>query len=249
MRRWTLFVIALGAYAFGLILTAPATLVDSGLRRASEGRLRLAEAQGTLWAGTGQLEILDTGRRFGVARALAWRILPASLLRGHVTLELGIGLDAAGKRFPVTGSWSQIEIADADINLPAAVLGLALPKLAPLGLTGEVLLHVTRLAITRTGVQGNATLQWRSAGSTLTPIAPLGDYELRIDTEGSRVRASLRTLQGPIQLDGNGAWANGGRPAFAATARVPVEHRQQLAPLLRLIAVERSDGNFELQLN
>jgi hypothetical protein len=31
--------------------------------------------------------------------------------------------------------------------------------------------------------------------------------------------------------------------------RVPPQHRQQPAPLLRLIAVARGDGSFELQLN
>jgi len=46
------------------------------------------------------------------------------------------------------------------------------------------------------------------AGSTLSPVSPLGDYELRVDGAGRTVRA-----------------------------------------ILRLIAVERSEGNFELQLN
>jgi len=31
-------------------------------------------------------------------------------------------------------------------------------------------------------------------------------------------------------------------------ARVRPQHQQQLVPLLRLIAVERGDGSFELQL-
>ena len=36
------------------------------------------------------------------------------------------------------------------------------------------------------------------------------------------------------------------RPAMLATARVPAQHQEQLAPLLRLIAVERGAGSFEL---
>ena len=139
-------------------------------------------------------------------------------------------------------------MANADISLPAAVLGLAVPKLAPLGLTGDVLIHVASLSIARDGMQGNATLQWRAAGSALTPMSPLGDYELRLEGEGAAVRASLRTLQGPLQLDGKGSWTHGDNPAFLAIAGVPPQHQQQLAPLLRLIAVERGEGSFELQL-
>ncbi|MEK6212286.1 MAG: type II secretion system protein N [Pseudomonadota bacterium] len=247
MKRRHLIAIGLFVYAVAVIATAPATLVDAGLQRASHGRLRLAEAQGRLWSGSGQIEFRDSGGRIGVAKNLAWRFLPESLLRGRLVCE--VGLDQSAKRFPVTISLSRIEIANAEISLPAAVLGLGVPKLAPLGLTGDVLLRVASLSIERKEMQGNATLQWRDAGSVLTPISPLGDYELRLDGEGATVHAYLRTIQGPLRLDGKGSWTHGDSPAFLAMARVPPQHQQQLAPLLRLIAVQRSEGSFELQLN
>jgi general secretion pathway protein N len=247
MKRWSLLAIGLGAYALALVATAPATLVDAGLQRASHGRLRLAEAQGTLWSGSGRIEIRDTGGRTGVAKSLAWRVVPESLLRGHLVCE--VELDQSANRFPVTISLFRIELANADISLPATVLGLGVPKLAPLGLTGDVLIHVASLSIARNAMEGNATLQWRAAGSTLTPVSPLGDYEVRLDGEGTTIHAFLRTIEGPLQLDGKGSWTHGDSPAFVAMARVPPQHQQQLAPLLRLIAVERGEGRFELQLN
>jgi general secretion pathway protein N len=185
-------------------------------------------------------------QRTAIARSIAWRVLPIYFLRGQLRSE--VELDQAAKQFPVTLSLSRIEVADADINVPAAALGLGEPKLAPLGLTGDVLLHVARLALGRNVIEGSATLQWRGAGSTFTPVSPLGDYELRFEGEGGTVRASLRTLQGPLQLDGQGSWTSGGNPAFLGTARIAPEQRQQLAPLMRMIAVERGEGNFELQL-
>jgi general secretion pathway protein N len=226
---------------------APASLIDSSLQQATEGKLRLADTRGTLWSGTGQIEMRDRTQRTAVARSIAWRVLPQYFLRGQLRVE--VVLDQAAKQFPVTISLSRIEIADADINLPAAALGLGEPKLAPLGLTGDVLLHVARLALRRDAIEGSATLQWRGAGSAFTRVSPLGDYELRFEGEGATVRATLRTLQGPLQLDGQGSWASGGKPAFLGTARIAPEQRQQLAPLMRMIAVERGDGSFELRLN
>jgi general secretion pathway protein N len=90
-----------------------------------------------------------------------------------------------------------------------------------------------------------ATLRWRGAGSALAPVAPLGDYEVRFTADGPALHAVLSTLQGPLRLDGKGTWSRHAPPSFLATARVPVEHQDQLAPLLRLIAVERGAGNFE----
>lgn len=246
MKRRHLAAIGLAVYAAGIIAIAPATLVDAGLQRMSQGKLHLVEAQGTLWSGSGQIEMRDPGGRAGVAKSLAWRLQPESLLRGHLVGE--VRLDQSGKVFPVILSWSGIELANADISFPATALGLGMPTLAPLGLTGDVLLHIAALSVERTQVQGKATLQWRNAGSVFTPISPLGDYELNFDGDGAAVHVLLHTLQGPLQLDGKGSWAIGASPDFLAIAQVPPPQLEQLAPLLRLIAVERASGRFELQL-
>ena len=242
--RWTALAFGLGVFAVALVALAPATLIDARLERASEGRVRLAEARGSLWSGAGWIEIRDADGRAGVAKPLAWRVLPGSLLRGRLSVE--VDLDQAARPFPVTLSLSRIEIADAGISVPAAVLGLGMPRIAPLRLTGDVLVDIPRLSVERGRMDGEATLKWRAAGSALTPISPLGDYEVRFKAVGPALHAALSTLEGPLQLDGKGTWTNGAPPSFVVAARVPAQHEEQLAPLLRLIAVERGAGNFEL---
>ena len=237
----------LGAFAAALIVLAPATLIDARLERASDGRLRLASAEGSLWSGAGWIEIRDADGRAGVARRLAWRVLPESLLRGRLVAE--VELDQAAKPFSVTISLSRMEIADASISLPAAALGLGMPRLAPFRLTGEVRVNIPHLSLERGRMDGDATLQWRAAGSALTPISPLGEYEVHFKAVGPAVHAALRTLEGPLQLEGKGTWSNGAPPSYVATARVPAQQQEQLAPLLSLIAVERGAGSFELNSN
>ena len=247
MTRWHRLVVGLGAYLLALIATAPATLVDAELRRVSEGRLRLGDARGTLWSGSGQIELRDTGGKTGVSRDISWRLVPQSLLHGN--LAYGITLERNNKQFPVTFSPTRIELGNAEIHLPAAVLGLGAPKLAPLGLTGDVLIRVAGFSFARGDMEGSATLHWHAAGSAFTKVSPLGDYEIRIDGTGKHINALLRTVEGPLQLDGKGSWSPGARPTFLGTAGVPPKYEQQLAPLLRLIAVERGAGSFELNSN
>jgi len=234
------------AYLLALLATAPASLIDAQLERATAGGLRLALASGTLWSGQGQLEILDANRRSGLAKHIAWHMRPAHLLRGR--LRFDVTLDQAPRSFPLTLTPSRLELVEADINLPAAALGLGVPKLSALGLTGAMVLHIARLSIGPASIQGNATLQWQGAGSTFAPIAPLGDYELRIEGKGQEALATLRTLQGPLQLEGRGAWRQGSNPGFQGYARIPPQHMQRMAPLMRMFAVERGDGRFELLL-
>ena len=108
-------------------------------------------------------------------------------------------------------------------------------------------LDIPDLAIERGAARGNATLRWQAAGSARSPVFPLGDYEMRVVAKGGQGTATLQTLKGPLQLRGGGSWGNGRAPAFATVAQVPSELREQLSPFLRLIAVERADGRFELQ--
>ncbi len=245
--RWSWLAFGLGAYAAALVVLVPATLIDARLHSASHGRLRLAEAHGSLWSGAGWIEIRDAEGKAGVAQRLAWRVLPVSLLRARLVAE--VELDQAAKPFPVTLSLSRVEIADAGIRVPAAVLGLGLPRLAPLRLSGEVQINIPRLSVERGRVDGDATLRWRAAGSALTPISPLGDYEVQIKAVGPAVHAALSTLEGPVQFEGKGTWSNGAPPNFLVTARIPAQYQEQLAPLFRLITVERGAGNFELNSN
>ena len=246
MKRWQLIAAGALMYLLLLIVLAPATVVDGVLERASEGMLRIADARGTLWSGAGRLQILDATRQGGITKNIVWQLQPASLLRGHVACD--IELDSPAKRFTVTILRARVELADADINVPATILGIASPQLASFGLGGDLIVHVADLTIGNGGVQGNGTVMWRAASSALTRVSPLGNYELRFAQSGAAMTALLRTLDGPLQLDGSGSWAPGVKPAFNAIARVSPQHRQQLEPLLRMISVERGAGNYEFKL-
>ncbi|MEX2524387.1 MAG: type II secretion system protein N [Gammaproteobacteria bacterium] len=245
MRKRGLITSGIIVYLAAVMATAPSTLIDAGLQRVTDERLRLAEAQGTLWSGNGQLEVrAENGQ--SIARQVQWRILPATLLRGRLTIDVMLG--RGGGHFPVTLSPAGIELANVDLTLPAAALGLGIPELAALGLTGELSIHVANLSLSRDSIHGSALLQWHAAGSTLTTVSPLGDYEIQIEADGERVQYLLSTNEGPLRLDGRGSWTHGSKPVFRGTAFVPDAYTQQLNPLLRLIAIERGEGRFELQL-
>lgn len=243
--RWRALAIGLGFYAAGLIAMAPATLLDARLAQASDGRVRLAEARGTLWVGSGRLEVRDADGRSAYSSALAWRFRPASFLRTRLVYDVALGRPAV--RFRLAASPSRVELAGIDVQFPAGVLGLTVPKLGVLDLSGDLRLKARDLIVGPGYLQGDATLQWLDAGSSLSPVSPLGRYELRVDGKGASGQALLRTLQGPLSLDGKAEWRPGLAPRLAATAHVPPRYRDKLSPLLRLIAVERGPGQFDLR--
>ena len=243
--RWRWIAAGVAVYVAALVVSLPATWLDAGLQRASDGRMRLAAATGTIWSGIGQLEVRDMARRQSWSRPVSWRWRPGGLLRARVAYDLS--LDPEQAPTTVTMSWAQIEAKGIDLALPAAAVGLGVPALAPFGLVGELHIKAADLVLARHATLGSATVQWRGAGSVLSPVQPLGDYELRLVADGPAIRASLHTLTGPLQLDGSGTWVYGSRPAFLATARVAPPFQQQLSPFLQLFAVEQGAGTFRMQ--
>jgi general secretion pathway protein N len=252
--RWRLpggkpgpYVAALCLFAICLVVLAPATLLDGALKRATHGRLRLPEARGSLWAGAGQLELRDPGGRAGVGTAMHWTFQPSSLLRGRLGFAVAFG--DATRRFPVSLSPFGLEFSDADFLLPAAVLGVATPRMALLEPTGDLHVRIPMLSYRGDVLSGHGIVDWMSAGSALTPVAPLGDYELRFVGATDGLHASLRTISGPLRLEGGASRTDDQPMVLFATARVDAQHQEQLAPFLRLIAIQRSAGIYELQLH
>lgn len=239
--------VLLAAFAAFLVVLAPATLLDAGLRHATAGKLRLAQAQGTLWSGSGQLELVNATMTGGVGKDLSWTLQPRSLWRGR--LDFDVLMDHATSRFPVRLSARTIELGNVDFVLPASALGLAVPRIAPLGLRGDLVFHIARFSNVAGKVSTDATVTWKDASSALTTVAPLGSYQLRINDTAGVMNALLSTSSGPLYLDGSGSSRGRGPLTLAVTARVDAQQRAQLTPLLRLIAIERGNGDFVLQFS
>src|SRR5215831_5470916 len=107
MRTGIAVAVALVALAAALIFEAPASLLDARLAAISQGRVRIANAEGTLWRGSGDLVLSASG----VRRPVSWQIDRWPLLRGELrgsftdptgSQTIG-GFDAGGNRFELHG--------------------------------------------------------------------------------------------------------------------------------------------------
>jgi len=246
VKRWIWLTAGSGLYAIALAALAPARLIDAMLAQASHGRLRLASAEGTAWSGRATAELRNGAGQAQWAAPLGWRLRPGALLAGRLDYQLATSPPASLSAISL--SWSRVEFTGVDIRLPAASVASSVPGLAAWGMGGEPQLVAERLDFGPAQAGGSATLHWRSAASALAPISPLGDYALQVEGREQAWLARLLTVTGPLQLSGQGRWRPGDPPAFEASMIVPPEHRQALSPFLRLIAIERSDGNFDWRL-
>jgi general secretion pathway protein N len=231
------------AVALTVLAFLPAAWLGPLVERQTEGRLTLGDAQGTLWRGSafvggapgegGAVTPLLPGR-------FSWRLSPLVLF-GQVSMELAND-KALAQPVRITGSWSQWQVSAGQLLLPAeglAGLGAPLNTLAP---SGVIKLSWNLLDIARQGqtvvVQGRTVLSLTDMGSRMSPIKPLGSYEMAMDWRGQRADLVLSTIRGALLLSGSGNLENG-RLRFSGQAQAAEGYEDTLGNLLNLLGQRR----------
>ncbi|MES2758126.1 MAG: type II secretion system protein N [Pseudomonadota bacterium] len=247
MKRALLWGLAtLLAGALTVLAFFPAAWLGPIVERQTGARLTLGDAQGTLWRGSafiggapgagGAVTPLLPGR-------FSWRLSPLVLL-GNVALQLENPL-ALSQPIRVEGSWSQWQVSPAELMLPAeglAGLGAPLNTLAP---SGVMRLSWTTLELLRqpntVAVNGRTVLVMNDMGSRMSPVKPLGSYELAMDWQGQQAKLNLTTTRGALLLSGSGS-LEGGRLQFSGQASAANGYEETLGNLLNLLGQRRMVG-------
>lgn len=256
MRRPAIWVLAGVASAVLTVLAFfPAAWIASMVEKQTEGRLTLGDAQGTLWRGSafigGAASASDAVTPLLPGR-FSWQLSPLILL-ASVDAELE-NAAALSQTISVTGNWHQWHVSPAAILLPAerlAALGAPLNTVQP---SGQMRLSWGPLQLARQdgtiGMTGSMNLDMNDIASRLSPIKPLGSYNLAFDWRGLQATASLRTIKGPLLLNGTGVMDNG-RLRFSGKAEAESGQEERLANLLNLLGQRRKEGDkivFALEL-
>jgi general secretion pathway protein N len=244
MRRALLWlVLAALAVALTVLVFLPAAWLGPLVEKQTGGRLTLGDAQGTLWRGSafvggapgegGAVTPLLPGR-------FSWRLSPLVLL-GKVHMELA-NPEALSQPVRLDGSWSQWQVSPGELLLPAeglAGLGAPLNTLAP---SGTIRLKWNLLDLMRqqqmVAVNGRTVLSMTDMGSRMSPVKPLGSYEMAMDWRGQQADMSLRTIRGALLLSGRGALQNG-RLQFSGQAEAASGYEETLGNLLNLLGQRR----------
>lgn len=170
------------------------------------------------------------------------------MLLGQVDAELE-NTAALSRPVSVTGSWHQWQISPAAVLLPAerlAALGAPLNSVQP---SGQMRLSWEPLQLVRQGgeieMTGTMNLEMSDMASRLSPIKPLGTYNLAFDWRGQQASVTLKTAKGPMLLNGSGMFANG-RLQFSGKAEAEAGQEERLANLLSLLGQRRKEGGKDI---
>lgn len=231
--------VALGCLVAALAAFAPATLVDRRLAQATAGKLRLADAEGTVWNGRGI--VADSSGRFGIP--VTWRTSRKALLEGVARVQLQPVAGAGTPTGLVDAADDTLSLKSAVIELPAAALAGALPARALPTLGGTVTVSAPAFAWAKGAGSGTIDVRWRGARLVVGDIvADLGTVEIAIAPQGSGLGGRLSGTGGDVRIEGTMTLA-GANAGIDATVTPAPTAPPQLARALAVLGTPGAGGS------
>ena len=257
MKRWVVGGALLGSLA-AVALFAPAAWLAQAVNQATEQRLMLADARGTVWRGSAVVVLTGgAGSRDASAlpgrmqwtlgldgAALALRARQACCIQDELLLRLLPGLGRLRVELPVPpgtqrllGQWPAAWLAGLgtpwNTLQPSGTLALSSGGFAAEAVQGRWIFT------------GGAELELRGMASSLSTLETLGSYRLSLqgDARGDAARLQLSTTAGALQLRGSGSWT-ASKLHFSGQASAAPGAENALSNLLNIIG--RRQGALSL---
>lgn len=244
--RWAWTGTGLGL-ALALITQAPAHWLTHAIEQATGERVLLPDAQGTVWNGSARWVLnegpLNMARTTGLPTRVTWQLGPR-IDFDHLRLTLSATVASAcctpqPVRVDISPMWRgmRVQVSDHTSHWPANWLeGLGTPwnTVQP---EGQMQLQTTQLQWSQQGnteqLQGQAELQMQQFGTRLSTLRPLGTYRVHLQG-GETMAITLSTLEGSLQLSGNGQLLHG-RVHFSGEATAAPDAEAALSNLLNIL--------------
>jgi general secretion pathway protein N len=192
---------------------APATLIDARLARATDGRLRLADAEGPWWRGRGTLT--DAAGTWRVP--MAWRVVPAQLAAGQLGIEWIADAGMTKPRGRVDAGPNSVVLADVELRVPAQALGTFARQLDGTAFGGTLQIKLPRFVWRDNEGSGTIDLRWNDARiAAPAGFVNLGTVALPLSARGTGVTGPLEAVGGDLRVTGT-VTAGGGGASLDAT--------------------------------
>lgn len=240
-RRAVLVAAGVLAVFAGLVATFPARLA---LAWFAPPTVQAWGVEGTIWRGRAQGLLLQE-RNLG---PLEWQAQPSRLLALQPTWNLELrppGGHASGRvAFSLSGGRQTISGLEASLDL-----GALPPAIVPVGVVGEAHISIQRLVLRQgwpVAIAGRAAV-----GELILPgvIMAIGPFEFLFPDQADPVRAEIRSVGGPLEVDGRVELRERGQWHFSAELAPGENPPRELIDGLALVGEDIGNGRRRLTLS
>jgi hypothetical protein len=215
MKLAVILLIASACFVAALAAYLPATFIDRRLAAVSAAKLRLANATGTIWDGSGVLT--DAGGNWRLP--LGWSISKAAVARGVHEAVLRPVDSSTTPQGVVEAIGDGFALRNVALELPASsLLSVSAARGLP-AVGGTLALSSPAFAWSDGESKGTLNAQWRGARLVVgDAVADLGTVDLTVTPQGTGLGGRLTNSGGDVRIEGTVALASSALSVDATVA-------------------------------
>lgn len=199
MRAAALGIVGCALLVAAFAAFAPATLVDRRVAAATGGKLRVVDAEGTVWNGRGALA--DAGGAWRLP--VVWTVDATALARGAVAVRFAPPAGASSPSGTIALASAGIALRELRVDVPARAFASALPPRTPVALGGTVAVTTADFTGRADVLRGAVAARWRDARVVAGgAVVNLGTVDLALAPQDDRLGGRIANTGGDLKIDG-----------------------------------------------
>ncbi|RTK97083.1 MAG: hypothetical protein EKK64_02195 [Neisseriaceae bacterium] len=220
-----------------MVAEMPAWLVGTIFSHYTDGRLITRNEAGSFWHGSALLVAVSENKK-----------IQEPLMRVNWDLKLGLSkfvtLDLKSYNKNVANIFidkNGANVNNVDMSLAINQLTIFLENLNSLNLTGNIKVNANNILIAKK-MSGNIQVNLGNIGSGMSPVNPLGSYNLTMDL--SNMSINVNSSGGnALSIDGSGNTTH-----LELTAKVDPDKRDDMLQFMTMVGVPQGDGAYVLKV-
>ena len=236
-NKYTMGAIFIVGFIVSLIVNIPAFVLANQIKAYSQEKLALYNTRGTFWNGSGLLVAVD--KKISKSAPLLMLNWDVSLgLKKFIDIKFTIGKTVIAE---VYANKNGINLDNLNLSLSISQVSRLFALIHDLGLSGNI--HINTSSIHLGGkVLGVVKVNLSNVSSSLSPVNPLGTYNVSLDmVDGKIIVSSLEG--GTLMLKGSGDLN-----ALTLNARVSADKQNQMTQFITFMGIPLSDGSYDLKI-
>lgn len=220
-----------------LIRNVPTWVLGNAISHYSSEKVKLYNQTGTFWNGSGLLVANDPHTTHSAPLLLIdWKIKLG--LKKFIAINFNIG----------DTQIAEVYLNSKGINLDNLNLSLSLSQVSQLsgvikdlGLSGNMHLTASHLAIGKI-FTGNFNIDFTDISSSLSPVNPLGNYQIDLDAATGNITVHTN---GDSTLILNGS---GNMNSLTLNAKIAPSKTEKMQQFITVMGIPKPDGSYEMKI-